>query len=165
MSNSFTYTPTRHTQHGVRSSALSPFPPPTPAFAPRSSEVCKAVYKIEEAFSSRSWGLSPESVNCLDVGASPGSWTAFLAEKTTGTVLAVDPGDLKVRGWKRVAEEELIHNDDGALGVRKRRTSPCPPVANTSLVAARGAFPAQRFALPRAGLPVYGRRHQVRGSL
>ena len=81
--------------YGARSSAQSPPPTSPPTFAPRSSEVCKAVYKIEEAFSSRSWGASLENANCLDVGASPGSWTSFLAEKTTGTVLAVDPGDLK----------------------------------------------------------------------
>jgi len=81
--------------YGARSSAQSPPPTSPPTFAPRSSEVCKAVYKIEEAFSSRSWGASLETANCLDVGASPGSWTSFLAEKTTGTVLAVDPGDLK----------------------------------------------------------------------
>ena len=43
---------------------------------------------------SREWD-APSTSNSIDVGASPGSWTSFLATRGTGTVLAVDPGDLE----------------------------------------------------------------------
>jgi hypothetical protein len=56
-------------------------------------EICKASHKIQEAFSSRGWKV-PSEGHCLDVGASPGSWTSFLASNSSGIVVAVDPGDL-----------------------------------------------------------------------
>lgn len=70
----------------------------------RSARVCKAVLKIEEAFSLRGWRSSDKSV-AVDIGASPGSWSAWLLrylrrnadgdlKPTRPRVVAVDPGDL-----------------------------------------------------------------------
>lgn len=81
--------------------------------------VCKAVHKIEEMFSVRDWGPNhnADELVALDIGASPGSWTAWLLQhmqrhrsrsptvsggglqeeqalRPRPRVVAVDPGDL-----------------------------------------------------------------------
>jgi len=77
----------------------------------RDGQVCKAVHKIEEALRCREWlewlgsgaagaggaGGAPEAAPrvALDIGASPGSWSAFLHDRMVGgRVVAVDPADL-----------------------------------------------------------------------
>ena len=78
-----------------------------------SQRVCKAVLKIEEIFDVRDWDTHVDGVEqvALDIGASPGSWSAWLLRRMvqkhtdmvqrgmlegypTPRVVAVDPGDL-----------------------------------------------------------------------
>lgn len=60
--------------------------------------VCRAYYKMQEIvehyFPLWSWTMPPD-FNAVDIGASPGGWTQYVAVCMKGSkVLAVDPGDI-----------------------------------------------------------------------
>ena len=58
--------------------------------------VSRAYYKLHEVAARCDLKLSAEST-AIDVGASPGGWSAFLAARCAG-VVAVDPGALRTQG-------------------------------------------------------------------
>ncbi|OQR84138.1 hypothetical protein ACHHYP_13854 [Achlya hypogyna] len=60
---------------------------------PRSHVPCRAYYKLEEALAADA--PFPPETRAIDIGASPGGWTEFLASQGA-TVVAVDPGMLTV---------------------------------------------------------------------
>jgi len=70
------------------------------------SIISGAYFKIKEAFDvlKESWGWTlRDNAVAVDVGASPGGWSAFLCEQGA-RVLAIDPGELKIPAHPR-----LIH--------------------------------------------------------
>lgn len=73
----------------------------TPSWEQEEEErrTCRAWYKLAEVFEAV---LEPAvaaqfmAVNALDVGASPGGWTRYLAAERKCTVTAVDPGEIEL---------------------------------------------------------------------
>lgn len=61
---------------------------------PANGPVCRAYYKLEEAASYLPLTRGGESL-AIDVGASPGGWTSYLALSGFAKVISVDPGLLE----------------------------------------------------------------------
>jgi hypothetical protein len=81
--------------------------------------ICRAYYKmkeiIEHYFPLWGWEL-PESAVAVDVGASPGGWTQYLAvEKKCKCVVAIDPGEL---------HESLLVEGGNVINVRTIAQAP-----------------------------------------
>lgn len=82
--------------------------------APIKTRPCRAYYKmseiVESVFPSLGWHLGDLSRNnsslAMDVGASPGGWSQYLAEAGYAKVVAVDPGELLA---SVLADQRITH--------------------------------------------------------
>mmetsp|Transcript_7423 Transcript_7423/g.24700 ORF Transcript_7423/g.24700 Transcript_7423/m.24700 type:complete len:618 (+) Transcript_7423:26-1879(+) len=128
------------------------------AHAPQAAPVCRAYHKLEQAAAHIALPLSA-SARALDVGASPGGWTSYLAEAGIGSVVAIDPGALEPRVLALPAVEHLRTRFEEALPrllERSRTSGPydlyccdmnAPPAVATDLL-------LQALPLLRAGAVV-----------
>jgi 23S rRNA (cytidine1920-2'-O)/16S rRNA (cytidine1409-2'-O)-methyltransferase len=100
------------------------------------------------------FGLSPEGLDCLDIGASTGGFTQVLLERGAGHVVAVDVGhdqlDRRLRDEPRIANLEGLNAralDAGHLGGRPIGAV----VSDVSFISLRLALPpALELAAPGA---------------
>lgn len=82
-------------------------PDPFTARAHKEGFAARSVYKLEEM--DRRLRLTRQGLRVLDLGAAPGSWTQYLANKVgpRGLVVALDLNPLKVAVPKQVKAAEL----------------------------------------------------------
>jgi predicted rRNA methylase YqxC with S4 and FtsJ domains len=85
-----------------------------------SSPVCRAYFKLREAAFYLDLNLNSHSI-ALDVGASPGGWSSYLAESGCTQVFSVDPGLLDARVLAMPTVEHLRMKIEDALPLLTRR--------------------------------------------
>jgi 23S rRNA U2552 (ribose-2'-O)-methylase RlmE/FtsJ len=99
---------------------------------PRKTRPCRAYYKmsevVESVFPSFGWDLGDLSTNdtlAMDVGASPGGWSQYVAEAGYSKVVAVDPGDLleSVLADQRITHLQCLVEDPQVEKVLRELTS------------------------------------------
>lgn len=82
----------------------------------KKGDVCRAYWKLEEAFDRYDYPLPSKPKKSLDCGAAPGGWTLFLDRKLQSqTIYSIDPGELdetvlklpSVNHWRKTIQKSL----------------------------------------------------------
>lgn len=83
--------------------------------------VCRGAYKLEGAL--EAFGISPEGMRCIDIGASTGGFTDVLLQRNASVVYAIDSGHGQLdRG---LASDERVVNIEG-YNARNLKSSDFP---------------------------------------
>jgi 23S rRNA (cytidine1920-2'-O)/16S rRNA (cytidine1409-2'-O)-methyltransferase len=113
------------------------------AYAPAHPYVSRGALKLAAALDR--FGLSPEGLVCLDIGASTGGFTQILLERGAARVFAVDVGQgqlhAKIAGDARVISLE---------NTNARELSPVVLGEEAQAIVADVSFISLKLALPRA---------------
>ena len=127
------------------------------AARPQHAAVSRAFYKLQEVGARCDLRLS-RAADAIDVGASPGGWSVFLAERCR-SVVAVDPGLLRLPDSlpSTARIEHLPMLLERALPLLRARRRLRPLLLRHERTAARGRRPAARDAAAAAR----GRAHRA----